>query len=73
MEVAGQGGNHIQRPRHIRLLCLELLHAHTIRGTVCHPRFKAFPAGGANAIEVEAGQFEQGLSHGFDTTNNTRH
>ena len=44
----------------IAVLRLDLLHTNTIGAVLIQPRLQAFAGGGANAVEVEAGQFEHG-------------
>ena len=58
MKVPPQAGHLLEAPRDIARLDADLLHANTIRRQLRHPVRDAFGGGRAQAVEVEAGQFE---------------
>ena len=64
MKVALQPGHFVEAPDDIRRLGLDFLYANTIRTMLAHPRFKPLGRGGSDAVEIEAGQLEQGYPHG---------
>ena len=63
VEMAAQACQFLEASAHIRRLCLDFLHANTIRLMLGEPVFHPLAGGGTDAVEVEAGQFEQGNPH----------
>jgi YccS/YhfK family integral membrane protein len=63
VEIPGQAGELLEAPLHIRRLGLELLHANTIRALLVQPGLHPLGGRRADAIEVEAGELEQGCIH----------
>ena len=55
VKVALQARHALEAVGHVRRLCLDFLHANTIRPRGDHPAFHALGRGRANAIEIEAG------------------
>lgn len=58
-----QPGQGLELARHVGRLGLDFLDANTIHSLLGQPGFNAFGGSGADAIQVKAGQFEQGIPH----------
>ena len=64
VEVAFHARHVLELAGDIGRLGLDFLHANTIRRVSLDPLDHAFGGGGTDAVEVEAGEFEQGFPHG---------
>ena len=66
MKMTFQPRQALEPPRDVARLRFDLLYANTIGCSGFNPGFQPFAAGRANAVEVEAGEFEQGCGHGAE-------
>ena len=64
LEVTVQTGQLLEDAYKIALLSLDLLHTHTIWLGFFKPALQPFAAGRADAVEVKAGECEQGIPYG---------
>jgi hypothetical protein len=64
VKVAIQARQRFKTAAQVRGLRLDFLYTNTIGLVPGEPRLQSFGAGRADAVEVEAGQFEQGIPHG---------
>src|SRR6185312_7009442 len=62
LEMPLEARQFFEASRQVRGLGLDLLHANTIGAMAGQPAFDPLAGGGAVAVEIEAGEFEQGSS-----------
>ena len=64
LEVTVQASQLLEAADKIAFLGFDLLHTHTIRLGFFKPALQPFAAGRADAVEVKAGECEQGIPYG---------